>query len=158
MPRFTSHRFLLTDTRVPRNTKELVGSVGKQKVEEPVRVENILGDIQRVVETASSVLSGSGSNESLAVRRLFVPCTLVSDTEVFQTLIDENHRLLDQLHVSHPSLEAVRRITSAKPYNLATKLTGAGGGGCAVTLIPEGQSRLSFSLQGTVLYCSPCPL
>ncbi|KAH0833255.1 Cys/Met metabolism PLP-dependent enzyme-domain-containing protein [Lanmaoa asiatica] len=116
---FTSHRFLLTDTRVPRNTKELVGSVGKQKVEEPGRVGKILDDIQRIVEKANSVLSGSGDKENLA------------------TLIDENHRLLDQLHVSHPSLEAVRRITNADPYNLATKLTGAGGGGCAVTLIPE---------------------
>jgi len=115
---FTSHRFLLTDTRVPRNTKELVGSVGKQKIEEPERVGKVLDDIHRVVEKASTVLSGSTS-ESLA------------------TLIDENHRLLDQLHVSHPSLEAVRRITGADAYNLATKLTGAGGGGCAVTLIPK---------------------
>lgn len=57
-----------------------------------------------------------------------------------QTLIDENHRLLDQLGVSHPSLEAVRRITGAEPYNLATKLTGAGGGGCAVTLVPDSAS------------------
>ncbi|KAG8213070.1 Cys/Met metabolism PLP-dependent enzyme-domain-containing protein [Butyriboletus roseoflavus] len=116
---FTSHRFLLTDTRVPRNTKELVGSVGKQKVEEPGRVEQVLNDIQGVVEKASSVLSGSRSKETLA------------------TLINENHRLLDQLRVSHPSLEAARRIAGADPYNLATKLTGAGGGGCAVTLIPE---------------------
>ena len=139
MPRFTSHRFLLTDTRVPRNTKELVGSVGKQRVEEPARVEKILDDIQGVVEKASSVLSGSGGKESLAVRCLFVARTLVSDTELSQTLIDDNHTLLDQLRVSHPSLEAVRRITSADPYNLATKLTGAGGGGCAVTLIPGGQ-------------------
>ncbi|KAF8442415.1 Cys/Met metabolism PLP-dependent enzyme-domain-containing protein [Boletus edulis BED1] len=119
---FTSHRFLLTDTRVPRNTKELVGSVGKQKVEEPERVGKVLNDIQVVVEKASSVLSGSGGKESLAA------------------LIDENHRLLDRLRVSHPSLEAVRQITGADPYNLATKLTGAGGGGCAVTLIPDGFS------------------
>jgi mevalonate kinase len=116
---FTSRRFLLTDSRVPRNTKELVASVGKQKVEEPERVGKVLNDIQVVVEKARHVLSGSGNKESLAA------------------LVDENHRLLDQLRVSHPSLEAVRRITGADPYNLATKLTGAGGGGCAVTFIPE---------------------
>ena len=68
-PRFTSHRFLLTNTRVPRNTKELVGSVGKQKAEEPERVGKILDDIRRVVEKARSVLSGSGGKERLAVRR-----------------------------------------------------------------------------------------
>lgn len=66
--RFTSHRFLLTDTRVPRNTKELVGRVGKQKVEEPAKVGKVLSDIQGVVEKAGSLLSGSGSKETLAVR------------------------------------------------------------------------------------------
>ena len=68
-PRFTSHRFLLTDTRVPRNTKELVGSVGKQKIAEPARVGKVLDDIHQVVEKASNVLSGNADKESLAVRR-----------------------------------------------------------------------------------------
>lgn len=53
---------------MPRNTKELVGSVGKQKAEEPAKVEQVLNDIQGVVERASSVLSGSGGKETLAVR------------------------------------------------------------------------------------------
>ena len=147
LPRFTSHRFLLTDTRVPRNTKELVGSVSKQKVEEPGRVGQVLNDIQTVVEKASSVFSGSGGEETLAVRHPLYHSHLhlVSDADMPQTLIDENHTLLDRLRVSHPSLEAVRRITGADPYNLATKLTGAGGGGCAVTLIPEGRCSLSFA-------------
>jgi mevalonate kinase len=70
-PRFTSHRFLLTDTRVPRNTKELVGSVGKLKIEEPGRVGKILDGIQRVVEKASHVLSGSAGTEDLEVRHPF---------------------------------------------------------------------------------------
>ena len=78
--------------------------------------------------------------------RCVVRCSVYTctDADASQTLIDENHRLLDQLHVSHPSLEAVRRITGADAYNLATKLTGAGGGGCAVTLIPEGECSVSF--------------
>lgn len=41
------------------------------------------------------------------------------------------------LGVSHPSLEVIRSRT-AEPYGLSTKLTGAGGGGCAVTLVPDG--------------------
>ncbi|KAJ2995101.1 hypothetical protein NUW54_g7448 [Trametes sanguinea] len=52
-------------------------------------------------------------------------------------LIDENHAHLVSLGVSHPALESIRSITSASPYRLSTKLTGAGGGGCAVTLIPD---------------------
>jgi cystathionine beta-lyase/mevalonate kinase len=117
---FTSRRFLLTDTRVPRNTKELVANVGKQKADEPERVGKILSDIRGVVEKASSVLAGSGDEQG-----------------ELATLVNENHELLDQLRVSHPSLETVRRVTGSEPYSLATKLTGAGGGGCAVTFIPK---------------------
>ncbi|KIJ66660.1 hypothetical protein HYDPIDRAFT_127875 [Hydnomerulius pinastri MD-312] len=117
---FTSHRFLLTDTRVPRDTKTLVAHVGKQKVEEPERVGKVLDEIRGVVERAGGVLAdASGERGELA------------------TLIHKNHELLVQLRVSHESLETVRNITGAEPYNLATKLTGAGGGGCAVTLVPE---------------------
>ena len=53
-----------------------------------------------------------------------------------QKLIDENHAFLKELGVSHESLEIVKAKTAS--YNLRTKLTGAGGGGCAVTLVPDG--------------------
>lgn len=49
----------------------------------------------------------------------------------------ENHQHLVSLGVSHPALESIKEKT-ATPYRLSTKLTGAGGGGCAVTLIPDG--------------------
>jgi galactokinase len=39
--------------------------------------------------------------------------------------------------VSHPSLEQVRNIT--RQHGLRTKLTGAGGGGCAVTILRDGE-------------------
>ena len=60
-------------------------------------------------------------------------------------LIKENHAHLVSLRVSHPSLEAIVAATSATPYDLSTKLTGAGGGGCAITLIPD--SYASETLQ-----------
>lgn len=53
-------------------------------------------------------------------------------------LIRENHEHLVTLGVSHPSLETIRATTAAPPYGLSTKLTGAGGGGCSVTLVPDG--------------------
>ena len=52
-----------------------------------------------------------------------------------KALILENHAHLVELGVSHPALEAIKAKTLS--YNLQTKLTGAGGGGCAVTLIPD---------------------
>lgn len=54
--------------------------------------------------------------------------------------MEENHRHLVTLGVSHPSLETIK-ATTATPFGLSTKLTGAGGGGCAVTLIPDGKRR-----------------
>lgn len=56
-----------------------------------------------------------------------------------QSLIRDNHGHLVTLGVSHPSLEMIVAATAAEPFGLATKLTGAGGGGCAVTLIPDGE-------------------
>ena len=54
-----------------------------------------------------------------------------------QLLIRDNHAHLVTLGVSHPSLEMIVASTASAPFNLATKLTGAGGGGCALTLIPD---------------------
>ena len=54
--------------------------------------------------------------------------------------MEENHRHLVTLGVSHPSLETIKEKT-ATPFGLSTKLTGAGGGGCAVTLIPDSKRR-----------------
>ena len=54
--------------------------------------------------------------------------------------MNENHQHLVTLGVSHPSLETIKEKTWT-PYGLSTKLTGAGGGGCAVTLIPDGKRR-----------------
>lgn len=67
---------------------------------------------------------------------MFLPLT---ESPPAQTLMDENHGHLVDLEVSHPSLEAIRAKTSATPFKLSSKLTGAGGGGCAVTLIPDGE-------------------
>ena len=47
--------------------------------------------------------------------------------------MDTNHSLLSSLGVSHPALEQVR--TLAAVHGLHTKLTGAGGGGVAYSLI-----------------------
>lgn len=51
-----------------------------------------------------------------------------------KTLARVNQSLLNALGVGHPALDGVVAITGK--LGLVTKLTGAGGGGCALTLLP----------------------
>jgi len=94
-------------------------------LQEPAVVENLLDSIQSV------------SNEA---RRALGDPELPRDAllSALSTLIRVNHAHLVSLGVSHPVLEAIRIQAAAEPYHLSTKLTGAGGGGCAVTLVPDG--------------------
>ncbi|KAH0625655.1 hypothetical protein JD844_015249 [Phrynosoma platyrhinos] len=52
---------------------------------------------------------------------------------ILEELIDINQHHLDVIGVGHSSLDKVVRVTAS--HGLHTKLTGAGGGGCAITLL-----------------------
>ncbi|KAH7925469.1 cystathionine beta-l [Leucogyrophana mollusca] len=121
---FKSLRFLLTNTRVPRDTKSLVAAVGVKKEQEPEVVNGLLNAIQSISDEARRALADPELPRDALLKAL-------------SALIDENHAHLVALGVSHASLEAIRSTTASSPYNLSTKLTGAGGGGCAVTLVPD---------------------
>lgn len=121
---FKSLRFLLTNSKVPRDTKKLVAGVGEKKAHEPELVNGMLQAIQSISDEARRTLADPElPRESLI--------------SVLSALIHENHQHLVELGVSHPSLESIKATTAAGPYGLSTKLTGAGGGGCAVTLVPD---------------------
>nr|VWO95875.1 Mannose-6-phosphate isomerase (EC (Phosphohexomutase) (Phosphomannose isomerase) (PMI) [Ganoderma boninense] len=121
---FKSLKFLLVDSKVPRDTKALVAGVARKKAAEPVVVGQLLEAIQAISNEARRALADPDVPRDVLLSGL-------------SALIDENHAHLVQLGVSHPSLEAIRSKTAATPYALSTKLTGAGGGGCAVTLVPD---------------------
>ncbi|KAG6868062.1 putative secondary metabolism biosynthetic enzyme [Termitomyces sp. T159_Od127] len=122
---FKSLRFLLTNSKVPRDTKKLVAGVGEKKTNEPGLVNGILSTIQSISDEARRALADPEMPRKALLSAL-------------SSLIHENHGHLVTLGVSHPSLELIKSVTAAEPYQLATKLTGAGGGGCAVTLVPDG--------------------
>jgi len=128
---FKSLKFLLTDSRVPRNTKQLVAGVAALKEQEPDFVEGLLNAIQHISDEAQRLLADPELSREVLLTSL-------------SALIDENHGYLVKLGVSHPSLEAIRSKTASPPYALSTKLTGAGGGGCAVTLVPDNLSDASL--------------
>uniref|UniRef100_A0A3Q2PIL2 GHMP kinase C-terminal domain-containing protein n=1 Tax=Fundulus heteroclitus TaxID=8078 RepID=A0A3Q2PIL2_FUNHE len=53
-----------------------------------------------------------------------------------QELIDINQHHLNVMGVGHPSLDTLCQVTAAR--GLHSKLTGAGGGGCGITLLRPG--------------------
>lgn len=128
---FKSIRFLLTDTKVPRDTKTLVANVALKRSQDPEYINGILQEIQHISDQAIIALNSDNLSRHEQITRL-------------ERLIDRNHELLKMLDVSHPSLEAIKIKALQKPYGLHTKLTGAGGGGCAVTVVPDGESVILF--------------
>ena len=154
--------FLITDTKVPRDTKTLVAGVARRKLEvslfsfcydgtnsgsdvlmpvrftvaqEPDTIIPLLDSIQRIADQAESLLASSSSGGAAASSSTTTRHEQLSD---LARLIEQNHSHLVSLGVSHPALETVRNKTRDQPWGLVTKLTGAGGGGCAVTVVPDG--------------------
>ncbi|RIB13837.1 ribosomal protein S5 domain 2-type protein [Gigaspora rosea] len=134
-----SLRFLLTNTKVPRHTKTLVENVRTRLENFPKIVNLILDAIHGISESFKEILEKEINDDQEL-------CTKI------EGFIDMGHHLLNSLGVGHPSLDKVREI--AAQYDLHTKLTGAGGGGCAITLIRNGnfflKKKIHYNTNNTI--------
>ncbi|KAL3671990.1 hypothetical protein V7S43_002655 [Phytophthora oleae] len=119
-------RFLLVNTGVPRSTREQVGNVRKRYEANREKVQKQLDTIQQLVEKFIA----------LSERK-------VLSEEVLGQEIEHNQQILNNLGVGHPQIDEVARI--CKQFNGATKLTGAGGGGCTISLLPRSLSNEDLS-------------
>lgn len=124
MPRI---KILLINTKVPRSTKTLVANVRKRHDKFPEVMAPVLEALGGVAER--SLKAYSTLCDDPACRAVY--CEL-------EELMDMNQQLLNTLGVGHPSLDTVVQVTAG--HGLHTKLTGAGGGGCAYTLLTPGTS------------------
>ncbi|MCJ1304148.1 hypothetical protein MMC08_006960 [Hypocenomyce scalaris] len=117
---------LLVNTRQARSTATEVAKVGALKKAQPEITDSILDSIDKVTESAHRIISDPGFDKDDQ-----------NSAETFGELIKINHGLLVSLGVSHPRLERIRELVDSVGVGW-TKLTGAGGGGCAITLLKPG--------------------
>jgi mevalonate kinase len=121
--KFPELPLLLVDTKQSKSTSAEVAKVARLKKEHPQITESVLDAIDKVVEGASALISDDDFNSEE-----------LSSIEDLGKLMTINHGLLVSLGVSHPRLERIRELVDHEGIGW-TKLTGAGGGGCAITLL-----------------------
>jgi len=118
---FNSFRFILTNTNVPKNTKVQVQNVRDLHDNYPTVINPILDSIHNIGERCKELFTNENDEKNI-IKEL-------------KDMIDVNHYLLCSLNVGHEKIEQIRQIT--KKYGLHTKITGAGGGGCMLTFVPN---------------------
>jgi mevalonate kinase len=124
---------LLTNTKVPRSTKVLVAGVKAYLAKYPSVIGPIMDSIEGVSQRFLEIAEREGEAAAAGGGGSLEAC-LARDYEEISDLMDLNHKLLCILGVSHPSLEQVREVSAR--HGRTCKLTGAGGGGCAITQLP----------------------
>ncbi|CAH0489603.1 unnamed protein product [Peronospora farinosa] len=132
-------RFLIVNTCVPRSTREQVGNVRKRYEADRENVQKQFDTIQQIVE------------KFVALSEQKVLCE-----EVLGQAIEHNQKILNDLGVGHQQIDEVVRI--CKQFHGATKLTGAGGGGCTISLLPrsltnEDLAKLVMQLEAKGFEC-----
>ncbi|KAG5541383.1 hypothetical protein RHGRI_021275 [Rhododendron griersonianum] len=120
----TSLKMLITNTKVGRNTKALVAGVSERTVRHPNAMASVFKAVDSISNEVAEIIQSPSHDESAVSER----------EEKLGELMEMNQGLLQCMGVSHASIETVLRTTLK--YKLATKLTGAGGGGCVLTLLP----------------------
>ncbi|KFM60891.1 Mevalonate kinase, partial [Stegodyphus mimosarum] len=122
LPEMQNINVLLVNTRVSRNTKALVAAVRQKKEVFPSIIDPVFESINAISKQCWNLLKNTISPVS------------EEEMAVLENLINMNHHLLNSLGAGHPKLNQIHNI--AESYHCASKLTGAGGGGSAIILLP----------------------
>ncbi|XP_077600712.1 mevalonate kinase-like [Stigmatopora nigra] len=134
-------RILLTNTKVPRSTKVLVARVKDRINKFPTILTSVLDSVDAISCTCEKTL----------VEMTSEPIT-GEHYNILEELIDINQHHLNVMGVGHPTLDTLCRVTLAR--GLHSKLTGAGGGGCGITLLrPETDTAV---IQNTIQDLNAC--
>ncbi|KAF5893600.1 mevalonate kinase, partial [Clarias magur] len=122
LSRVPTLRILLTNTKVPRSTKLLVSRVKDRINQYPSVMVPVLESVDAVSQICERTLAEMATEGASA-----------KHYSMLEDLIDINQQHLNVMGVGHTSLNTLCQLTLA--HGLHSKLTGAGGGGCAITLL-----------------------
>ncbi|CAO2836662.1 unnamed protein product [Amaranthus hypochondriacus] len=117
-------KMLITNTQVGRNTKALVAGVSERTLRHPDVMASVFSAVDSISKELSTVLQTPVADD----------IAITEQEDKLEELMEMNQGLLQCMGVSHVSIETVLRTTLK--YKLKSKLTGAGGGGCVLTLLP----------------------
>lgn len=117
-------KMLITNTKVGRNTKTLVAGVSERTLKHPNAMSSVFNAVDSISNEVASIILAPVSDD----------LAITEKEEKLEELMEMNQGLLQCMGVSHASIETVIRTTLK--YKLSSKLTGAGGGGCVLTLLP----------------------
>ncbi|XP_022938127.1 mevalonate kinase-like [Cucurbita moschata] len=118
-------KMLITNTKVGRNTKALVAGVAERTIRHPDAMNFVFNAVDCVSKEVSILIQSPVDDD----------VSLTANEEKLAELMEMNQGLLQSMGVSHATIETVLRTTLK--YELVSKLTGAGGGGCVLTLLPN---------------------
>ncbi|KAF9669976.1 hypothetical protein SADUNF_Sadunf13G0020500 [Salix dunnii] len=117
-------KMLITNTKVGRNTKALVAGVSERTLRHSDAMSFVFNAVDSISKELASVIQTPTPDD----------LSITAKEEKLEELMEMNQGLLQCMGVSHASIETVLRTTLK--YKLVSKLTGAGGGGCVLTLLP----------------------
>lgn len=113
----TKGLLVIGDTRISHNVMELVAEVRRRKETEPEIYNPVFSRAKEIVHQARDLLRNGNWNK-------------------IGKLMNDNHVLLQKVGVSIQALDDLVDL-SMKNGALGAKLTGGGGGGCMIALVPN---------------------
>jgi mevalonate kinase len=134
-------RLLVTNTRVPKETSRLVAGVRVLHDALPAVVKPILLAVNGISAEVIAAIAEEQNTSAAAAAAADASSTPGLVPEIspalhsrLSSLLRVNHALLNALGVGHAALDEV--VAASAKAGCVAKLTGAGGGGCALTLLP----------------------